>query len=180
MYIWRCTFHLNSITARHSSTNGKDFSFTLKLLLNHMLLYIFKLKINSTIFQVESMTAVIKSLEEKHRRLEENNSALSKERVFKQNQVNKLQDLLSCKIVEHELHVTSFQDQIEYLFEKNSGQLSEIEHLARKLNDSERAHQLLIYQKQDLLAEKDNLFSQVLYILPSFYHIFRKDEFSSI
>jgi chromosome segregation ATPase len=126
------------------------------------------------------MTAVIKSLEEKHRGLEEKNSDLSKERDFKQNQVNKLQELLSCKIVDHELHVTSFQDKIMYLSEKNSGQLSEIEHLTRKLSDSEMAHQLLINQKQDLLAEKDNLFSQVLYILPSFYHIFRKDEFSYI
>lgn len=113
------------------------------------------------------MTAVIQSLEEKHRGLDEKHSALSKERDFKQNQVDKLQELLSCKIVEHELHVTSFQDQIEYLSEKNSGQLSEIEHLLKELKDSEAGHQLLIDQKQDLLADKHELFSQVLSISPS-------------
>ncbi|KAJ1687346.1 hypothetical protein LUZ63_018736 [Rhynchospora breviuscula] len=111
--------------------------------------------------QVESMTAVIKSLEDKHRGLEEKQSALSKERDFKHNELNKLQELLSSKIVEHELHVTSFEDQIEYLSEMNSGQLSEIEHLSKKLKDSEAAHQLLINEKQDLLAVKDDLFSQV-------------------
>ncbi|KAJ4820494.1 Kinase interacting (KIP1-like) family protein [Rhynchospora pubera] len=111
--------------------------------------------------QVESMTAVIKSLEDKHRGLEENHSALSKERDFKHNQLNRLQELLSSKIVEHELNVTSFQDQIEYLSEMNSGQFSEIEHLSKKLKDSEVAHQLLINEKQDLLAVKDDLFSQV-------------------
>lgn len=115
-------------------------------------------------FQVESMTSVIKSLEEKHRGLEEKYSSLFKERDFKQNQVNKLQELLSCKIVEHELHVTSFQDQIECLSEKNSCQLSQMEHLTRKLKDSETAHQYL-------LAEKDELFSQVLSNSPNFFTI---------
>jgi chromosome segregation ATPase len=105
------------------------------------------------IFQVDSLTAVIKNFEDKCAILEEKHLSLSKDRDTTECQLKELQEFLKFKTEEHmsvlelhELHVTSLQSQI-------SAQTSQIETLQNSIKEVSRKNTSLDRSLSDLNAE---------------------------
>lgn len=114
---------------------------------------------NNLLSQLESITVIMKALEDKHANLEDKHSSVSREKDFAYDQVSELQDQLRIKneeyevlVKSHKLQVNSYEKQISSLEAKNH-YMEEVLQQEQQKNISASIHTVIL---ENSLADEQN------------------------